>query len=80
MNRHKSELSDEQWGKNSSLPARTPSFALGWAQTNSQSSLLRGYLMGPSQWRMLEGPASILSFSQHLLASSVPVGGTRGLA
>ncbi len=48
MNRHQSEGSDEQ-GKNGSLPARTPSLALGWTQTDPQSSLFRGHLVGPSQ-------------------------------
>ena len=32
------------------------------------------YLVGPSQRRPLERPARLLSFSQHLLAPSVPVG------
>ncbi len=38
-------------GKNRSLPARIPSLALGWTQTNPQSPLLRGHLVGPSQRR-----------------------------
>ena len=46
-------------GKNRSLPARTPSLALGWTQTGPQSSRFRGHLVGPLQRRTLQRPARL---------------------
>ena len=80
MNRHKSELSDEQWEKIAAFLPEPQASPWGGPKPIPNRPCFEGILwVLPSGARWKDLP-STLSLAQHLLAPSTPVGRARGLA
>ena len=80
MNRHKSELSDEQWEKIAPFLPEPQASPWGGPKPIANRPCFEGILWvlrSGARWKDLP---PVLSLAQHLLASSAPLGGARGLA
>ena len=74
MNRHKSELNDEQWEKIAPFLPEPQASPWGGPKPIPNRPCFEGILWVLRSGARWKGPARLLSFSQHLLAPSVPVG------